>query len=284
MRFRAAFLSFCSDGILTRDKWKRLLAGATNERLNVNEAVAFIYPDALNLLNRLLTFAAANGSITDEDERNFHYMRMTLAIPDSSAQPLVARLNQLKYITNIRRGNLPTVHTSIRLDTDEICHLEIPATFHKVNAKSVSQVQGRFVVTSKKLRFLSVSGGTEIGWNTVMRIQMQSSGIYLELSRKAGNGFYSVHDPLLIEAVIDTLTRIAKRQLVGTRTDDNSRHIPQDVRIAVWQRDQGKCVQCSADSYLEFDHIIPFSKGGANTLNNVQLLCRKCNLQKGDRI
>src|SRR5579859_5721635 len=70
MRFRAAFLSFCSDGILTHDKWKRLLVGATNERLNVNEAVAFIYLDALNLLNRLLTFAAANGSITDEDERN----------------------------------------------------------------------------------------------------------------------------------------------------------------------------------------------------------------------
>ncbi len=146
---------------------------------------------------------------------------------------------------------------------------------------------GRFVATSKKLRFLSVSGGTEMGWNSVMRIQRQSGGIYLELSRKAGNGFYSVPEPLLVEATIDTLTRMAKRQLVGLNADTNSRHIPQDVRNAVWQRDQGRCIECGVGgpgAYLEFDHIIPYSKGGASTTGNVQLLCRNCNLKKGDRI
>ncbi len=107
-----------------------------------------------------------------------------------------------------------------------------------------------------------------MGWNSVMRVQLQSGGIYLELSRKAGNGFYSVPDPLLVEATIDTLTRMAKRQLVGLNADANSRHIPQDVRNTVWQRDQGKRVECSVGgtgSYLEFDHIIPHSKGGAST-------------------
>ncbi|HYT37624.1 MAG TPA: HNH endonuclease signature motif containing protein [Ktedonobacteraceae bacterium] len=120
-----------------------------------------------------------------------------------------------------------------------------------------------------------------------MRIQLQSDGIYLELSRKTGNGFYSVPDPLLVEATIDTLVRMAKRQLVGLNADANSRHIPQDVRNAVWQRDQGRCVQCGVGgpgAYLEFDHIIPYSKGGASTTGNVQLLCRNCNLKKGDRI
>lgn len=162
--------------------------------------------------------------------------------------------------------------------------MEIQATYHKVNTRSTTYTEGRFVVTNKKLRFLSTSGGTEIGWNSVMRVQRLPNGIYLELSRKSGNGFYAVSDPLMAEAVIDTLARIAKRQLVGQRPDSDSRRIPQDVRVAVWQRDQGKCVQCGAQEYLEFDHIIPYSKGGASTLNNVQLLCRRCNLQKSDRI
>lgn len=216
-----------------------------------------------------------------------HFTTKTLAIPDIVAQPLLNRLAYLKYITHIRRGNLPTIRPSIRLETDEICHLEIPATYHKLNAKSVSYIQGRFVASSKKLRFLSVSGGTEINWNSIMRVQSQSGGVYLELSKKAGNGLYGVSDPLLVEVIIDTLVRMSKRQLIGLRPDANSRHIPQDVRIAVWQHDQGKCVECGvggAGAYLEFDHIIPFSKGGASTIGNVQLLCRSCNLKKGDRL
>jgi 5-methylcytosine-specific restriction endonuclease McrA len=35
---------------------------------------------------------------------------------------------------------------------------------------------------------------------------------------------------------------------------------------------------------LEFDHVIPHAKGGSNTDNNIQLLCRGCNLKKSDRI
>jgi 5-methylcytosine-specific restriction endonuclease McrA len=89
---------------------------------------------------------------------------------------------------------------------------------------------------------------------------------------------------MLAEAVINALARISKRQLIASEKEGESCHIPQEVKIAVWQRDQGRCVQCGDNSYLEFDHIIPFSKGGASTVGNVQLLCRRCNLGKGDRI
>lgn len=63
-----------------------------------------------------------------------------------------------------------------------------------------------------------------------------------------------------------------------------NRHIPQDVKVSVWRRDKGQCVQCSSKEKLEYDHIIPVSKGGSNTERNIQLLCEKCNRQKSANI
>lgn len=60
--------------------------------------------------------------------------------------------------------------------------------------------------------------------------------------------------------------------------------IPQEVKDAVWKRDGGMCVGCGNKEKLEFDHIIPFSKGGSSTYRNVQLLCELCNRTKHDNL
>jgi hypothetical protein len=60
--------------------------------------------------------------------------------------------------------------------------------------------------------------------------------------------------------------------------------IPEEVRIAVWRRDQGKCARCGNRENLEYDHIVPVSKGGGNTARNIELLCQDCNRSKGNRI
>lgn len=60
--------------------------------------------------------------------------------------------------------------------------------------------------------------------------------------------------------------------------------VPQKVQDRVWNRDEGKCVKCGSSEKLEFDHIIPFSKGGSNTYRNLQLLCEKCNREKSNKI
>ena len=60
--------------------------------------------------------------------------------------------------------------------------------------------------------------------------------------------------------------------------------IPQNVKDQVWNRDGGKCIQCGSNENLEFDHIIPHSKGGADTYRNLQLLCQPCNGRKSNKI
>ena len=59
------------------------------------------------------------------------------------------------------------------------------------------------------------------------------------------------------------------------------RIIPSAVKLEVWKRDRGRCVECGAADELHFDHIVPFSKGGTSlSAKNVQLLCARHNLKK----
>jgi len=88
------------------------------------------------------------------------------------------------------------------------------------------------------------------------------------------------------QAVYDMNLRFASESdepLTGSETR-RSRHISQTVKDRVWNRDGGCCVQCGSNENLEFDHIIPHSKGGANTYRNIQLLCEHCNRVKSDSI
>jgi hypothetical protein len=60
--------------------------------------------------------------------------------------------------------------------------------------------------------------------------------------------------------------------------------IPQEVKEEVFIRDEGKCVICGTQEDLQYDHIIPVSKGGSNTAKNIQILCKHCNLKKLNNI
>jgi hypothetical protein len=65
----------------------------------------------------------------------------------------------------------------------------------------------------------------------------------------------------------------------------HDRVIPSAVKLEVWKRDGGRCVECGSEDNLHFDHVVPFSKGGTSLIAaNVQLLCARHNLLKSNRI
>lgn len=58
------------------------------------------------------------------------------------------------------------------------------------------------------------------------------------------------------------------------------------MRLKVLEAGGRRCAICGAthkDRMLDVDHIIPRSKGGPSTFDNLQVLCSKCNRAKGNR-
>jgi len=56
-----------------------------------------------------------------------------------------------------------------------------------------------------------------------------------------------------------------------------------DIRKKVFERDGKFCKHCGSTENLSMDHIIPVSKNGENSLENLQVLCRSCNSSKGNK-
>jgi 5-methylcytosine-specific restriction endonuclease McrA len=54
------------------------------------------------------------------------------------------------------------------------------------------------------------------------------------------------------------------------------------TRRAVFARDGGRCQYCSAPA-TSLDHVVPRSRGGAHSWENVVSACGRCNHVKGDR-
>ena len=92
--------------------------------------------------------------------------------------------------------------------------------------------------------------------------------------------------------------RQAEKQYQQTDAKDStsviSHRTPREVnyrlRYKVMMRDYCRCCVCGRspatdpDTVLEIDHIVPYSKGGETTFDNLQILCKQCNLGKSDII
>lgn len=68
-----------------------------------------------------------------------------------------------------------------------------------------------------------------------------------------------------------------------------SRNLSPTIKAQVRHRAQGLCEYCHAPEqwqYVDFtvDHVLPLSKGGNDSLNNLALACFHCNRRKSNRL
>jgi HNH endonuclease len=110
------------------------------------------------------------------------------------------------------------------------------------------------------------------------------------------NAFYAVNGPYELEEakliLLDWIRKkkrkaeylVARKDVPEDEAGYKRQPILEEVRHEVWRRDRGRCAQCGSVHNLEFDHIVPVSRGGANTTRNIQLLCEPCNRRKSNNI
>lgn len=54
------------------------------------------------------------------------------------------------------------------------------------------------------------------------------------------------------------------------------------TRQNIFKRDGYRCQYCGATDNLTLDHVIPKSRGGSSTWDNLVTACKTCNSKKGD--
>ena len=154
--------------------------------------------------------------------------------------------------------------------------LRTPHDYERLNGWGINEDFGFDIIESyfldKDWDFIVVRGGDDNLFRSESRSDLWEKWKHT-YSRfdKTKNFVYSFYFPN--EDKADNLTKKPKREVLA-----------QDVKDAVWRRDEGKCVECGSNQKLEFDHIIPVVKGGSSTYRNVQLLCEPCNRKKHSKL
>ncbi|MFE3029245.1 TerD family protein [Nocardia tengchongensis] len=247
-------------------------------------------PLAIAHLERMVAFAFADNQIDQQELDDFErtVSELQAATDLSAAGSLIHGLRQRmlrgRSLTEVRAGDLPRLsRPDLHLAMDELLHVDVDATQIRFLASGPKQTAGRLLGSSSKLRFIGAGTGSELAWAKIVAIRHEYDTVVIDATTARGGGSYRVRDAEYVAAVLEGALRVAKRLVLAPGQRD-SRAIPQEMKSRVWQRDGGKCVECGAQEYLEFDHVIPWSRGGATSIDNLQILCRGCNLAKGARM
>ncbi|PKV76593.1 TerD family protein [Nocardia fluminea] len=265
-------------------EWTEVWAALRFQRIDEERGRTLLREAGLTQVERMVAFAFADGEVFADELDAFEHVVSELALSGGVVDDLRRRMHRGRTLSRLRAGELPTVNTpGLHLDPEERVHLDLPAVHIRMLARGPRNTEGRLIGSSKKLRFVGDGTGIELPWNRVVSVHPEHGTVVLAATSARGGATFGVADPDYVAAALEGALRVSKR-LVLTPGQLDSRSIPQDVKAQVWQRDGGACVECGDGHYLEFDHIIPLSRGGATSVTNLQILCRACNRAKGARI
>jgi 5-methylcytosine-specific restriction endonuclease McrA len=283
------FLQAAADGRITEAEEAQLRQAVNDNGWNWAEAIEAVQPQARDFVRRVLADVAADGIVSAEERAEvLRYMRV---FDLASIKPEVDTMfSRLETIWSLSNGRLPTIldERPIWLRSDEGVYFFAKASYLKERRQNLIECHGDLYVTNTRVEFISGADTCSHPFEHLRECDpVRRTHLSLLFHPRQGSGTYIMDDAPLAAAFISCLARAANRTISISRDDDTTqarRRIPAETRKEVWLRDGGKCTDCAAEDYLEFDHIIPVTKGGANTAQNVQLLCRRCNAKKSDRI
>lgn len=91
---------------------------------------------------------------------------------------------------------------------------------------------------------------------------------------------------LILDSDVQKQMGIIPYVLTGDERHLDLRGFPEDIKLAVWEKQHHICLSCQKEfdyEFMEGDHITPWREGGRTVIENCQMLCRECNRRKGGR-
>lgn len=121
-------------------------------------------------------------------------------------------------------------------------------------------------------------------WNSSSYHSIDS---YLTIMRILATSPYSnsIQRGVALKAIARFEARFAyglKRELCTERRRQFGK-VRESIILSLMERDGYKCGKCGSIDNIQVDHIMPLSRGGTDDLDNLQFLCRQCNLEKGNK-
>ena len=282
--YLATFRRVVRDGTVTPEERQELLRLKQALAISDSEASGIVRAESLNLYRQSFLSVIQDGVVTPEEEETLAFLKEWCGLPNIDIEQYAVRLREVKRLSAYREGKLPSVSTSMILEGGETCHWHCSCTLQYETRTRLNSVNGELAVTNKNVYFVSPSKSFSYRPSRILDIIRRSNGLEIKVNGRQGSGNYITSNAEELEAILVGVVSKHKFLLSESYSSTRTRHIPDDVKREVWDRDGGRCTRCGATDYLEFDHIIPRTRGGANTTKNVQILCRKCNLLKSDRI
>lgn len=124
------------------------------------------------------------------------------------------------------------------------------------------------------------------------RIDENVLNVEYKFSYTSGGGMakrtFSV--PMTEETIVDLIKSLEGKLSAHSFSKEQRALMTSKLREYIKKRDNYTCCNCGNSIYaepnllLEIDHIIPISKGGCTTENNLQTLCWKCNRAKSAKV
>jgi len=286
---RSIFLSCVADNRISQSEWDYLLYVTQRFGLQPHEMLATVEPQARQFVEHVLADAKSDGKLSADESKTLHWLVQNLQLPDAFLSYVVNEARLLQMLTSIEEGRLPSVLMPPGMEhrAGEITHWVGPVTWreHRSRKDGVHVIDhtGVLALTDNRLIFSSGMKSQTIGYRRIVRHAGSDTCLHVQTEGKPLSQYYLADPTPVAYAILRTAVAMANQTKLAS-LPSNSRHISREVRQRIWQRYGGRCAECSATTYLEFDHIIPVAKGGSNTDSNVQLLCRMCNLKKSDHI
>jgi len=242
-------------------------------------------------ISELFGTSVVRNETTNEDEFNYIHPYKKSITPFtaevSAAVFASAENNPLDYIVKTFypiKERYPEQIRKLQLLIEELETLKEARLIIEHYKKDIQQYLDNvppFIMENDEDGFYSRLGFATINENT---LTVEYKFVYTSNSGRAQR-FFTV--PMTEDTIVKLIEMLESKLTISAFTREQRSLMTSSLRQKIKERDNYTCQSCGNSTHiepnllLEIDHVIPVSKGGYTTEENLQTLCWKCNRSKG---